>query len=180
MMRLVVYDLDGTLIDTSQALANATEVFVAAQSDPVRAPIAEALFAEAYEAAMADGVQLMLGARELLAHFRNRHQMILTDRPESIAWDVLNAAGIRSEIAAVMGGDSPHGRKPDPAGLRALMRAAGVTPEKTLFIGDRDTDVETGRRAGVMTVHISATESAAELRVPDLRACRELAQQRGL
>ena len=90
--RLIVYDLDGTLIDTCRALANATQVFVAAQADAVRAPLAarsaargtpsparmvparsaDALFAEAYKAELADGVRLMSGARRLLAHFRSR------------------------------------------------------------------------------------------------------------
>jgi phosphoglycolate phosphatase len=48
----------------------------------------------------------------------------------------------------VIGGDSVHGRKPDPAGLLHLAASAGVTPAETLLVGDSPVDLETARRAG--------------------------------
>ena len=48
----------------------------------------------------------------------------------------------------VIGGDSVHGRKPDPAGLLDLVARAGVTPAETLLVGDSPVDLETARRAG--------------------------------
>ncbi|HKT78998.1 MAG TPA: HAD hydrolase-like protein, partial [Vicinamibacterales bacterium] len=43
--------------------------------------------------------------------------------------------------------DGPHPRKPDPAGLRAMMQAANTEPEQTMLVGDSAIDLETTRRA---------------------------------
>ena len=48
----------------------------------------------------------------------------------------------------VIGGDSAHGRKPDPSGLLDLVARAGVTPAETLLVGDSPVDLATARRAG--------------------------------
>jgi phosphoglycolate phosphatase-like HAD superfamily hydrolase len=47
----------------------------------------------------------------------------------------------------VIGSDGPYPRKPDPAGLRALMERAGATPERTLMVGDSRIDYETAKSA---------------------------------
>ena len=51
-------------------------------------------------------------------------------------------------INDVLGGDGPHPRKPDPAALTALMKAADAAPEQTLVVGDSLIDYETALRAG--------------------------------
>ncbi len=56
---------------------------------------------------------------------------------------------IRDLFDDLIGGDSLFGRKPDPAGLIALMASAGASPNRTLMIGDSAIDHETARRAAV-------------------------------
>ena len=41
--------------------------------------------------------------------------------------------------------------KPDPAGLRALMEELGADPAHTLFVGDSNVDIRTGRNGGLTT-----------------------------
>jgi phosphoglycolate phosphatase len=48
----------------------------------------------------------------------------------------------------VIGGDTAYGRKPDPAGLLALVSNAGVAPAETLLVGDSTVDLATARAAG--------------------------------
>jgi phosphoglycolate phosphatase len=74
---------------------------------------------------------------------------ILTNKPLRPSEQILEGLGIRDLFADVVGGDSPFGRKPDPAGLRALMDRAGASPERTLMVGDSAIDHETARRASV-------------------------------
>ena len=50
--------------------------------------------------------------------------------------------------AQVLGGDGPFPRKPDPAGLHHLMRAAGAAPAETTMVGDSVIDWRTARAAG--------------------------------
>ena len=56
--------------------------------------------------------------------------------------------GMDGLFSDVIGGDSAHGRKPDPAGLLDLVARAGVTPAGTLLVGDSPVDLATARRAG--------------------------------
>jgi beta-phosphoglucomutase-like phosphatase (HAD superfamily) len=48
----------------------------------------------------------------------------------------------------VIGGDGPHARKPDPAGLLALTRLVGVEPRAAVLVGDSVIDWKTARAAG--------------------------------
>lgn len=46
-------------------------------------------------------------------------------------------------------------RKPDPAGLRMVMRQLGVAPERVAYVGDSVTDVRTALNAGVFCVTVT-------------------------
>lgn len=46
-------------------------------------------------------------------------------------------------------------RKPDPAGLRFMLRKLGVTPEEAAFVGDAPTDMEVARLAGVFSIGVT-------------------------
>ena len=74
---------------------------------------------------------------------------VLTNKPVRPSERILEGLGIRDLFDDVIGGDGPFGRKPDPAGLCALMDRAGATPDRTLMVGDSAIDHETARRASV-------------------------------
>ncbi|MEZ5316263.1 MAG: HAD-IA family hydrolase [Vicinamibacterales bacterium] len=74
---------------------------------------------------------------------------VLTNKPQALAERLLNELGLRRWFAWTIGGDTPFGRKPDPAGLRALIDRVGATPASARMIGDSPIDLETARRAGV-------------------------------
>jgi phosphoglycolate phosphatase len=48
----------------------------------------------------------------------------------------------------VIGGDTEHGRKPDPAGLNRLIQSAQATAKTTAMVGDSAIDLRTARAAG--------------------------------
>jgi phosphoglycolate phosphatase len=72
---------------------------------------------------------------------------VLTNKPLAPTEKVLAGLGMRDLFDDVIGSDGPYPRKPDPAGLRALMERAGATPERTLMVGDSRIDYETATRA---------------------------------
>jgi phosphoglycolate phosphatase len=85
----------------------------------------------------------------MIAHARTLGPLaVLTNKPDAPTLALLEAFGLLSSFRRVIGGDSPYPRKPDPAGLRALMTEFGTTPESTWLVGDSMIDVETARRAG--------------------------------
>jgi phosphoglycolate phosphatase len=74
---------------------------------------------------------------------------ILTNKPQHPTDAILRGLAIAARFRWVIGGDSAHGRKPDPAGLRYLMTSAAAAPAETLMVGDSAIDLKTARAAGV-------------------------------
>jgi phosphoglycolate phosphatase len=74
---------------------------------------------------------------------------VLTNKPRRPSEQILEALGLRALFDDIVGGDGPLPRKPDPAGLNALIDRAGASRSTTLMIGDSAIDHETARRAAV-------------------------------
>ena len=178
MKALVVFDLDGTLIDSRQDLAESTnELLVSYGATPLpiddvarmvgegaRVLVERALAAAGLAAAMPEALDRFLEIydRRLLQHTRPYDGIpdvvraaattcalaVLTNKPEAPSRRLLEAFDLAGAFQWVIGGDSGFPRKPDPAGLSHLMAEAGVGGAGTLVIGDSMIDVETARRAG--------------------------------
>jgi phosphoglycolate phosphatase len=73
---------------------------------------------------------------------------VLTNKPQRPTERILEGLGIASCFTHVVGGDSAHGRKPDPAGLKHLMSITGVKADDTMMVGDSAIDLRTARAAG--------------------------------
>ena len=83
----------------------------------------------------------VLGMRATLA--------VLTNKPLAPTRRILAGLDLARHFAenAVLGGDGPFPRKPDPAGLRHLSARANVPVESTLLVGDSMIDCRTARAA---------------------------------
>lgn len=200
-LRLLVFDLDGTLIDSRQDLVrsvNATlqhlslpqlpEAVVASYvgdgaallvrralglappstgSRPMPLPELTSAQAEQLEAALAwflqdyhqhqlDCTRLYPGVAEALPALKKTHRLaVLTNKPVRNTLDILDGLGVLGLFDRVYGGDSfPH-KKPDPAGLRALLEEFSSSAGETLMVGDSHVDIRTGHNAGVWTCGVT-------------------------
>lgn len=90
-------------------------------------------------------------------------QVVLTNKPQSPTDRLLDHLGFRPAIVLAIGGDTPWGRKPDPTGLRELMRRAGTGPSTTLMIGDGPADLAVAQATGVRSVRLDGGYGAPEL-----------------
>jgi len=176
--QLIVFDLDGTLIDSRRDLANATNALLvecgaaALPEDRIGRMVgdgAATLVARAFEAA---GIEkphdalprfLMIYAAHLLDHTRpypgivaaldalgaRASLAVLTNKPLASTREILAGLDLARhfDADAVIGGDGPFPRKPDPAGLRHLIARAGATAASTLLVGDSVIDWKTARAA---------------------------------
>jgi len=176
--RLIVFDLDGTLIDSRRDIADAANALLI-ECGAERLPEerigrmvgdgAATLVARAFDAR---GIERPLDALQRFLAIYDRHLLDHTQPYPGIP-DVLEGLGLRSKLAvltnkpiastrrilagldlarhfpqdAVIGGDGPFPRKPNPAGLRYLADAARVRVESALLIGDSVTDWRTARAA---------------------------------
>jgi phosphoglycolate phosphatase len=76
----------------------------------------------------------------------------------------------------IYGGDSFSLKKPDPVGIKTLMSNSSTPARHTLMVGDSDTDVQTGRNAGVWTCGVTygfapetVRKASPDLLLDDLR-----------
>jgi phosphoglycolate phosphatase len=183
MARCLVFDLDGTLVDSVPDIAIALNALMAARSLPaftlpdVAAMVgdgvgvllqrayaarggapdskAEPFFMAAYAAHVADGTVAYPGIRELLAQAQAAgwRMAVCTNKPEALAHGVLRTLGLNSMFAAVGGGDSFPACKPDPAHLLATLIAAGADPAQAVMVGDHHNDVLAASGAGLPCIY---------------------------
>jgi phosphoglycolate phosphatase len=176
-MQLLVFDLDGTLVDSSQDLADSINALLAdydvapLPADVVASMVGdgaavlvrralvrsgvkpdprEALerFLAHYDVRLLATTKPYAGMVETLEAVRSRHRLaVLTNKPLAASVRLLDGLGLSPFFAEVIGGDTVHGRKPDPSGLLSLIAGANATPETTLLVGDSPVDLETARRA---------------------------------
>lgn len=114
------------------------------------------LFNDHYMEVCRDHSTLRAGALEFVRRraqdLPGRFQAILTNKPQAPTDLLVEHSGLRPSIARALGGDTALGKKPDPAGLRDLMRWAGADSSQTLVIGDGPADLAVARAAGVDAV----------------------------
>jgi phosphoglycolate phosphatase len=180
---LIVFDLDGTLIDSRRDLADSANQLIterggkpldldditrmvgggAAQlvQSALEASGLESTedglrrFLEIYDTRMLSTTRAYPGIPQALAQLSGHARAVLTNKPKRPAEWILTMLGLRHHFVEIVGGDGPHARKPDPQGLAYLMATHGASADETVLVGDSPIDVETARRAGTRCCVVS-------------------------
>jgi len=180
---LFVYDFDGTLVDTFEDIANSVNLTLAEMNlrslkhETIRRNIgsgvfnlmtcslaesgsndtekAVSLFREHYNRHLLDKTKLYPNGREIVEHFSNKKNAILSNKPIAFIEKILEVMNFLSPFDSILGGDSLDEQKPNPKGLQFLMKKYNYPTEKVVMIGDNAIDVETGKRAGVITCGVT-------------------------
>lgn len=182
-IELLMFDLDGTLADTGHDLADAVN-FTRGRFDlaPLGAPLIYGyvgrgveyllqhalpevsgkhlgqvmdIFLKHYENHLLDQTVLYPGARDMLAHFRGKRRAVASNKIQRLTVAVLRGLGVENEFDMILGADSAAQKKPHPALLKAVLLGLDVAPADAVMVGDGDTDVEAGKRAGVITCGVT-------------------------
>lgn len=95
-----------------------------------------------------DGIDALLGRLE----DRNVRWGIVTNKPQRFTLPLVESLGLRSRAAAIISGDSTPNPKPAPDSLFLACRTAGVTPDRTLYVGDDLRDVQAAHAAGMRAI----------------------------
>ena len=99
------------------------------------------------------------GIRELLAFLRENHIScaVLSNKPHDRTLDNVWAVFGKECFDRIYGEREDEGiaKKPAPDGVEAICRELGVSGEECLYFGDTNTDMETGKNAGVDTVGVT-------------------------
>ncbi len=192
-LKLLIFDLDGTLVDSRIDLANSVNAMLRHYKKPelpndliasyigngapvlVRRSLGdpddetfvqEALlyFMAYYREHKLDTTYVYDGIKEaldLLGQVQNdgvaskMKMAVLSNKPVGPSKAIVEALGLGQYFFQVYGGNSFHTKKPDPAGVEALLAESGARVDETVIIGDSDVDIITARNAGAYSVGVT-------------------------
>lgn len=184
---LVLFDLDGTLIDSAAQLALAVNLTLAdlelaeadealvrtwvgngadkliqralahCEADPALFAKARALFDDHYQACLLQGLDMYEGVEQSLRRLQKLgyRQAVVTNKPSQFVQPILDALGIADCFALWLGGNCVPQKKPNPEPLLHACHELGVSPARTLMVGDSENDVLAAKAAGMKVVGLT-------------------------
>jgi phosphoglycolate phosphatase len=190
-VRGIVFDLDGTLVDSRRDIAEAAnhalgqhghaqlsheelESFVGDGAPSLMARAARvdvkdekvralvATFLDYYALHPIDHTRPMPGALEALDGLAHYSLGICTNKPRVTSVAVLRGLELEARFAGVVAGDDLPQRKPDPAPVVEAARRIGVPVSEVIMVGDGPQDILSGRAAGAYTVGVRGGIQAFE------------------
>jgi phosphoglycolate phosphatase len=183
-VRALIFDLDGTLIDSKKDLVlsvNATlremgraelpEDLVASYvGSGLQVLIRRALGGAPVEAELRAGLEFFLfhyeqrkldftlaypGVREALERLRGVPMAVLTNKPVDISVKILEELRLAEFFHPIFGGDSFATKKPDPLGANTILAEWGLPAGDVAMVGDSEVDVQTARNAGMISAIVN-------------------------
>ena len=183
-VRALIFDLDGTLIDSKLDLIHSVNAMLREMKRPVLAAetisgyighgapqlVARALGGTATEEELKQSLQFFLhyyeehkmdntcaypGVAETLAQLQHLPMAVLTNKPARISVRILNSLGLAQYFRAIYGGNSFESKKPDPFGANKILHEFGIPAWETLLVGDSEVDVQTARNAGMLAATVN-------------------------
>ncbi|HEX8960494.1 MAG TPA: HAD-IA family hydrolase [Geobacteraceae bacterium] len=181
-IKLIIFDLDGTLTDSLADLTDATNHMLAGLGRPAldcgevrklvgqgaRKLVERALpgasegevesglnaFLEYNNDHIADKTRLYPGVAETLDRLRTegRRMAVISNKNVLLCRKLLDLLGVGEYFDEVLGADSLPFRKPSPEPILKILRDFGVDPAEAVMVGDSINDVAAGKGAGVITV----------------------------
>lgn len=183
-VRALIFDLDGTLIDSKQDLIRSVNaMLVETGREPLHedtvssyighgAPrlVARALgngtteeecdralkfFLAHYDAHKLDSTRAYPGVAEALEQLRELPMAVLTNKPVRASQKILEGLGLAKYFRTIYGGNSFETKKPDPLGAKKILWELRVAPAEALIVGDSEVDVQTARNAGTLAAAVN-------------------------
>lgn len=173
---LMIFDLDGTLIESKWDIADSVNLTLAELGLPER-PLEEIfgfvgdgvkkllrlavgegnqerfdealnVFRRHYLAHCLDRTVFYPGIEPVLRHFTQKQKAVATNKSIEYTQVILNGLGPH-HFSYVVGGDNGFGLKPEPGMLLHVMEQLGVMRDRTVLIGDSTNDINGGHNAGI-------------------------------
>jgi len=181
---VLIFDLDGTLVDSKKDLTasvnyirqqfglpvlteeeiarfigNGAPVLIrralADQATEDNVQAGLQMFLSYYRAHMLNTTRLYPGVRETLDRLADCQLAVLTNKPVHFSCAMLDGLGIYKHFASVYGGNSFDRKKPDPVGVYKILSDTKGERDRTWMVGDSAVDILTGRNACIKTCGVT-------------------------
>ena len=181
---LIIFDLDGTLIDSKVDLVNSVnftrkqlnlnplpdEIIFSYIGDGVQKLIQRAInetrnksvfsraldiFLGHYRDHLLDYTMVYPGVLEVLTKLDHKVLGILTNKPLESTLAILTGLRIKERFCFIYAGNSFKQKKPHPVGINRILNETKIPRHRTLMVGDSYIDMETGQNARVSTCGVT-------------------------
>ena len=175
MIRCILFDLDGTLVDSYDAIAESLNAARAAFGKPSytrqevikmvghglenlmekalgaeRVAEGVRVFRERYRDISLPRTRLLAGVESTLETLRDRGYAlaVITNKPASFSRRILEHLGVGHHFPVLYGPDLAPA-KPDPEMVTRSLLDLGFSPDEAVLVGDMRVDLDTARNAGI-------------------------------
>lgn len=182
-IRLLIFDLDGTLVDTIRDITNALNYGLKTASirelsvEETKALVGEGIskliekvlgeekkqlgeevknrFLEYYGDHLVDYSSVYPSVKEILGHLQNYRKAVISNKREHLSRGILHELELIRYFDLIVGSDTVSQKKPSAVPILYVLQKLGISPEQAVMVGDSNIDIEAGNNAGIATVAVT-------------------------
>ncbi len=182
-IKLVIFDLDGTLIDSSVDITNALNYALEPYSlrkltvedsikligeginrliEKIAGDMGDAVvdsvtkrFLEHYTKHILDYTKEYPGVKETLEKLDKYKKAVISNKKENLSRMVLEGLGLLQYFDIIIGSDTTPERKPSPVPILKVLSELHINASDSVIVGDSNYDVDAGKAAGVKTIAVT-------------------------